>query len=85
MDLSQYDGYAVVYAGQYSTGSLWPHAGGNGNWGSYLMSELSIINPGADIAGFGTHAHEFGHVLGLRDLYNGVGDIGAMGLMVSVN
>ncbi|ABS26254.1 M6 family metalloprotease domain-containing protein [Anaeromyxobacter sp. Fw109-5] len=83
VDLSQFDGYALVYAGEVQSSALWPNA--PGNW--YVMSETfySSTALGVDLAGVGTHCHEFGHVLGLPDLYYGAGNIGTWGLMGSGN
>ncbi|HSD21028.1 MAG TPA: M6 family metalloprotease domain-containing protein [Anaeromyxobacter sp.] len=79
VDLSQFDGYALVYAGEVQSSALWPSA--RADW--YVMSETfdSSGDRGVDLAAIGTHCHELGHVLGLPDLYFGEGNIGVWGLM----
>lgn len=77
------DNVAIFFAG-YSEAeggpeeALWPHQSriNNGpkwsgkNFGSYLVTSELRGNKGINMAGIGTFCHEFGHVLGLPDLYN---------------
>ncbi|MBC8147204.1 MAG: immune inhibitor A [Bacteroidetes bacterium] len=64
-----YQKYAIVYAGDRNDDSdnnrgLWPRAGGN----RYIMEEKNFWVP-REFSDIGTHVHEFGHLLGLPDLY----------------
>lgn len=77
------DNVSIFFAGHNEAegadaNTLWPHQStitfgptwNHKSFGSYLMtSELRGSN-GAHMAGIGTYCHEFGHVLGLPDLYN---------------
>lgn len=81
VDLSQFDAYAIVYAGGLTNLRLWPHAHGN-QW--FLVSE-KFVYTGEDLTGIGVAAHEFGHILGLWDLYYGPGNIGYWGIMAGGN
>lgn len=69
-------GYNEAEGGDENT--LWPHQSTvqnspthNGKtFGSYLITSELRGNTGQLMAGIGTYCHEFGHVLGLPDLYN---------------
>ena len=71
-----YPGYAQSAGGGEDT--IWPHAsnvGGNVihdgvRLGSYACSSELRSNSGTDRCGIGTFCHEFGHVIGLPDLYD---------------
>lgn len=86
VDFSQYQDIMVVYAGhgqdqyayQKNTDLLWPYAYWSGldvTCGSrrYDRGGLSAEVGKAGLA-FGTFTHEFGHTIGLPDLYNGAPD-----------
>jgi len=67
--LSNFDRYAVVYAGDRNddndnNNGLRPSASGI----KYLMEEKNYWVPW-EFSDIGTHVHEFGHLLGLSDLY----------------
>lgn len=74
-----YAGYAESYGASANT--IWPHASDIEQMGVYCevsgkkvsryacSSELKYIS-GETLEGIGTFCHEFGHVLGLPDLYN---------------
>ena len=71
---SEYDGFAIIYAGASvstpsdSGGGLRPNAGGN----HYMTEELDDASgPAGWIAGILVNTHEFGHLLGLNDMYGG--------------
>ena len=77
------DNVSIFYAGHNEAeggdeSTLWPHQStinGGPTWNgksfsSYLMTSELRSNKGAYMAGIGTYCHEFGHVLGLPDLYN---------------
>lgn len=80
VNLADFDGYALVYAGAAGSANLWPHAYMGGDTLSYTTSEQFLST---DLSDIGVHCHEFGHLLGLWDLYQGVGSIGYWGLMAS--
>ena len=69
-------GYNEAEGGDEST--LWPHQSkisGGPHWNgkefsSYLMTSELRGHKGTNMAGIGTYCHEFGHVLGMPDLYN---------------
>lgn len=71
-----YPGYAQSNGGGEDT--IWPHAssvGGNVihdgvRLGSYACSAELMGNSGTERNGIGTFCHEFGHVIGLPDLYD---------------
>lgn len=80
------DGIAVVYSGGTS-GSIWPHMwtlGTNpyttndvGASGDFILVSSYMICPeqtGGSIEQIGVFAHEFGHLLGLPDLYDRTDD-----------
>ncbi|MFC1555804.1 M6 family metalloprotease domain-containing protein [candidate division KSB1 bacterium] len=105
VDFSQYDGdgdgsvdgITIVYEGEWVTGSFWPHKWNlnenrirlDGVW----IDAYTVVNEqsGGSINGIGTFCHEWGHILGLPDLYDSVNDpetsegIGYWGLMSSGN
>jgi M6 family metalloprotease-like protein len=74
-----YAGYAESYGASANT--IWPHAASLSNLGLSLTldgksvgryacsSELKYTS-GTTLEGIGTFCHEFGHVLGLPDMYN---------------
>ena len=74
-----YAGYAESYGAASHT--IWPHASDLPTWGIQLeldgklvsryacSSELKYVS-GSTLEGIGTFCHEFGHVLGLPDMYN---------------
>lgn len=91
------DGVAVIFAGDAdgSNGKFWPHAWGLGTGGhEYTTGDGVVVDAyyvsseveSSGTAEIGTHCHEYGHVLGLPDLYdytytsNGVGYYDLMGL-----
>ena len=75
----------LVYAGHNeaegaSTTTIWPHAWNMQDAGLYVTIDNKLLgryactselrdNQGTERAGIGTFCHEFGHVLGLPDLY----------------
>lgn len=77
------DNVSVIFAGYNEAEGggedcIWPHQSSVSGYSSYdgkklksylLTSELRS-NQHANMAGIGTYCHEFGHVLGLPDLYN---------------
>jgi M6 family metalloprotease-like protein len=74
-NLNESNKLVIIYAGnQYTGGALWPHASISQNY--YVMSEkykhslYDVEGQGDKFAHIGTHAHEFGHLLGLKDLYH---------------
>ncbi|MGM9688742.1 MAG: M6 family metalloprotease domain-containing protein, partial [Alloprevotella sp.] len=83
-----YAGYAESYGASDNT--IWPHASQLSAYGSYLTldgkqvdryacsSELKYVS-GTTLEGIGTFCHEFGHVIGLPDLYNTRGTTAQMG------
>ncbi|MFQ5485700.1 MAG: M6 family metalloprotease domain-containing protein [Desulfobacterales bacterium] len=85
VDLTRFDGFTVIYSGTVgsSKGNLWPKTLSAGGKLHYLMSEKWLQN--YDFAPIGVHCHEFGHLLGLPDLYDidfstvGVGNWCTMG------
>lgn len=82
VDPSQYDAIAVIYPGVYNSGDLWPHMSYSSHGPYYMMSEIGYQQDFPDdLASIGTHCHEFGHILGLPDLYSGTWYIGAWDLM----
>ncbi|MBP5290125.1 MAG: M6 family metalloprotease domain-containing protein [Paludibacteraceae bacterium] len=77
------DNVSVFFAGHNEAeggdeNTLWPHQStilGGPTWNgksfsSYLATSELRSNKGTYMAGIGTYCHEFGHVLGLPDLYN---------------
>ena len=77
------DNVSVFFAGHNEAeggdeNTLWPHqsfVSGGPTWnkktfGSYLITSELRGATGSIMAGIGTYCHEFGHVLGLPDLYN---------------
>ena len=85
LDVNSYDGVAVIYSGNVgSVGSrLWPETKFAGlAKPTYVMSEQWL--PKYHFSPIGIHCHEFGHLLGLPDLYDtdfSSGGIGVWGLM----
>jgi M6 family metalloprotease-like protein len=77
---ANFDGFALIYAGAVGSNQLWPHAYMGGSPLSYTSSEQFFSD---DLSDIGVHSHEFAHLLGLWDLYHGVGSIGYWGLMGS--
>lgn len=83
-----YAGYAESYGA--SSNTIWPHASELSAYYSYLTldgkqvdryacsSELKYVS-GTTLEGIGTFCHEFGHVIGLPDLYNTRGTTAQMG------
>lgn len=83
-----YAGYAESYGA--SSNTIWPHASDLTAYGTYLTldgkqvnryacsSELKYVS-GTTLEGIGTFCHEFGHVIGLPDLYNTRGTTAQMG------
>lgn len=83
-----YAGYAESYGA--SSNTIWPHASELTAYGAYLTldgkqvnryacsSELKYVS-GTTLEGIGTFCHEFGHVIGLPDLYNTHGTTAQMG------
>lgn len=81
-----HDGYVdniyMIYPGYNASegawGTIWPHAGGvteiqdrdGVKIRSYACSSELAGNSGTDFLGIGTFCHEFGHVIGLPDLYD---------------
>lgn len=71
-----FPGYAQSNGG--GTDTIWPHAWGvysntlydGVRIGAYACSSELRGNTGTDLQGIGTFCHEFGHVLGLPDLYD---------------
>ncbi len=88
VNLSDFDGFVVIYAGTVgsASGKLWPRAQSTQGKVQYTMSEKWLSK--YDFAPIGVHCHEFGHLLGLPDLYDtdfsSIG-IGIWGLMGSGN
>ncbi len=78
VNVANFDGFALIYAGAAGSNQLWPHAYMGGSPLSYTMSEKFYSE---DLADIGVHTHEFAHLLGLWDLYHGNGSIGPWGLM----
>ena len=87
------DGVNVMFAGQFdgTPQTIWPHAwslpGGGVTFDGVKVYSFSVQNEYDDIPGDKSAAvfcHEFGHVMGLPDLYdydydsNGIGDWGIM-------
>ncbi len=77
------DNVSIFFAGHNEAegadeNTLWPHQGTvrngptwNGkSFSSYLVTSELRGSSGSQMAGIGTFCHEFGHVLGLPDLYN---------------
>ena len=77
------DNVSVFFAGHNEAegggdNTLWPHQSNvsfgptwnHKSFGSYLITSELRGSSGAYMAGIGTFCHEFGHVLGLPDLYN---------------
>ena len=77
------DNVSVFFAGHNEAeggdeSTIWPHCGTVGNspkwsgktFSSYLMTSELRGAKGTNMAGIGTFCHEFGHVLGLPDLYD---------------
>ena len=76
----------VIYAGfgeSYgaSSNTIWPHASKLSAWGGNIMLDGKRVeryacscelkySTGTQLEGIGTFCHEFGHVLGLPDIYN---------------
>ena len=76
----------VIYAGfgeSYgaSTNTIWPHASTLSAWGGNITLDEKRVEryacscelkytSGTQLEGIGTFCHEFGHVLGLPDIYN---------------
>ena len=76
----------VIYAGfgaRYgaSTNTIWPHASTLSAWGGNITLDEKRVEryacscelkytSGTQLEGIGTFCHEFGHVLGLPDIYN---------------
>jgi len=82
VDLSQYDAIAVIYPGIYGSGDLWPHMGYSNDGPYYMMTEFDYHQVYADdLAYIGSHCHEFGHLLGLPDMYTDPYYVGAWDLM----
>ena len=86
VDLNNFDGVAVIYAGNVGQAgsNLWPETKFSGlEKPAYMMSEQWL--PQYKFSPIGIHCHEFGHLLGLPDLYdidfssNGIGLWGLMG------
>ena len=80
---SQIDNISIITAGHNEAEGggekcIWPHQSsvwnstriGNVNMGSYLMISELRGSRGSLMANIGTYCHEFGHVLGLPDLYD---------------
>ncbi|MCG3157321.1 MAG: hypothetical protein DKINENOH_03953 [bacterium] len=70
VSLADFDGYVVIYAGTVgpSGSNLWPQAFSTGGKLHYVMSEKWLSR--YEFAPIGVHCHEFGHLLGLPDLYD---------------
>ncbi|MDH4034903.1 MAG: M6 family metalloprotease domain-containing protein, partial [candidate division Zixibacteria bacterium] len=74
------DGLFIVFPGEGADWSgsdnhIWPHMGGTWDWHQLDGVNISIysIEPeeqGGEIHSFGVFAHEYGHYLGLPDLYD---------------
>ena len=76
------DGVAVVYSGDWTDDNIWPHmssllteytTGDLGVSGEFIKVSRYFICPeksGVAIRDIGVFAHEFGHILGLPDLYD---------------
>lgn len=70
VNLNDFDGYVVVYSGTVapSNSNLWPRTLTAGGKLHYYMSEQWL--PKYNFAPIAVHCHEFGHLLGLPDLYD---------------
>ncbi|MFX0200785.1 MAG: FG-GAP-like repeat-containing protein, partial [Candidatus Hodarchaeota archaeon] len=88
VDLNAFNGYVVIYAGSVglASGKLWPRTEVTGGTLHYIMPEKWLQK--YDFTPIGVHCHEFGHLLGLPDLYDtdfSSPGIGVWGLMGSGN
>lgn len=85
--LTGFDGFAFLYPGPAETRpgrALWPHRS-TARLGRRHVPYYVHVLGAADDGGIGVHCHEFGHLIGLPDLYGqghrtGVGDFCLMAL-----